>query len=157
MAFFDRMLDVMKLGEDEDDYYDDDEMYDDDDYDDYDDDDDHSIFHLFGKKDDDEDEEEDEQPRVVKAKPTPSVKEKPAAKASSKITPMRASRKGNSTNMEVCVIKPSSFEDAREISETLLADRTVILNMEGLDLGLAQRIIDLPQDAAMRSMAICKR
>ena len=52
MAFFDRMLDVMKLGEDEDDYYDDDEMYDDDDYDDYDDDDDHSIFHLFGKKDD---------------------------------------------------------------------------------------------------------
>ena len=33
MAFFDRMLDVMKLGEDEDDYYDDDEMYDDDDYD----------------------------------------------------------------------------------------------------------------------------
>ena len=59
MAFFDRMLDVMKLGEDEDDYYDDDEMYDDDDYDDYDDDDDHSIFHLFGKKDDDEDEEED--------------------------------------------------------------------------------------------------
>ena len=30
MAFFDRMLDVMKLGEDEDDYYDDDEMYDDD-------------------------------------------------------------------------------------------------------------------------------
>lgn len=138
MAFFDRMLDVMKLGEDEDD----DEMYDDDDYDDYDDDDDHSIFHLFGKKDDDEDEEEDEQPRVVKAKPTPSVKEKPAAKTSSKITPMRASRKGNSTNMEVCVIKPSSFEDAREISETLLADRTVILNMEGLDLGLAQRIID---------------
>ena len=142
MAFFDRMLDVMKLGEDEDDYYDDDEMYDDDDYDDDDDDDDHSIFHLFGKKDDDEDEEEDEQPRVVKAKPTPSVKEKPAAKTSSKITPMRASRKGNSTNMEVCVIKPSSFEDAREISETLLADRTVILNMEGLDLGLAQRIID---------------
>ena len=44
--------------------------------------------------------------------------------------------------MEVCVIKPTSFEDAREIAETLLADRTVILNMEGMDLGLAQRIID---------------
>ena len=49
MAFFDRMLDVMKLGADEDDYYDDDEMYDDDDYDDYDDDDDHSIFHLINR------------------------------------------------------------------------------------------------------------
>ena len=109
MAFFDRMLDVMKLGEDEDDYYDDDEMYDDDDYDDYDDDDDHSIFHLFGKKDDDEDEDEDEQPRVVKAKPTPSVKEKPAAKASSKFTPRRAIRNGNSTVIEVVFIKPTSF------------------------------------------------
>ena len=44
--------------------------------------------------------------------------------------------------MEVCVIRPSSFEDAREISETLLADRTVLLNMKGLDLGVAQIIID---------------
>lgn len=140
MAFFDRMLDVMKLGEDEDDYYDDDEMYDDDDdYHDY-DDDNHSIFHLFGKKDD-EDEEEDDVP-VTKTKVTPNVKEKSSVKSTPKITPMRGGRKGNSTNMEVCVIKPSSFEDAREISETLLADRTVILNMEGLDLGLAQRIID---------------
>lgn len=137
MAFFDRMLDVMKLGEDEDDYYDDDEMYDDDDYEDY-DDDNHSIFHLFGKK---EDEEEDDVP-VTKTKVTPNVKEKSSVKSTPKITPMRGGRKGNSTNMEVCVIKPSSFEDAREISETLLADRTVILNMEGLDLGLAQRIID---------------
>ena len=44
--------------------------------------------------------------------------------------------------MEVCIIKPQSFEDASQISETLLANRTVILNMEGLDLSLAQRIID---------------
>ena len=42
--------------------------------------------------------------------------------------------------MEVCVIKPSSVEDAREITETLLSGRTVILNLEGLDLEVAQRI-----------------
>ena len=42
--------------------------------------------------------------------------------------------------MEVCVIKPTSMEDAREITETLLSNRTVVLNMEGLDM--AQRIID---------------
>ena len=44
--------------------------------------------------------------------------------------------------MEVCVIKPNSVEDAREITETLLANRTVVLNMEGLDVDVAQRIID---------------
>lgn len=44
--------------------------------------------------------------------------------------------------MEVCVIKPTSFEDTREITETLLSERTVVLNMEGLDMELAQRIID---------------
>ena len=44
--------------------------------------------------------------------------------------------------MEVCVIKPISFEDAREITETLLMNRPVILNVEGLDVDIAQRIID---------------
>ena len=44
--------------------------------------------------------------------------------------------------MEVCVIKPTSVEDAREITETLLTNRTVVLNVEGLDVEIAQRIID---------------
>jgi cell division inhibitor SepF len=47
-----------------------------------------------------------------------------------------------STGMEVCVIKPTSIEDAREITETLLQNRTVVLNLEGLDVDIAQRIID---------------
>ncbi len=46
------------------------------------------------------------------------------------------------TGMEVCVIKPTSIEDAREITETLLQNRTVVLNLEGLDVDIAQRIID---------------
>lgn len=44
--------------------------------------------------------------------------------------------------MEVCVIKPNNMEDTREITETLLGGRTVILNLEGMDLEVAQRIID---------------
>ena len=44
--------------------------------------------------------------------------------------------------MEVCVIKPTSVDDAREITETLLENRTVVLNVEGLDVDIAQRIID---------------
>ena len=45
-------------------------------------------------------------------------------------------------DMEVCVIKPTTPEDAREITDTLLSNRTVVLNMEGLDVDIAQRIID---------------
>jgi cell division inhibitor SepF len=77
-----------------------------------------------------EDDDYDEQPR----KPAPA-----------KVTPMRqnVTRKMSSgSGMEVCVIKPTSVEDAREITETLLANRTVVLNLEGLDVDVAQRIID---------------
>ena len=63
-------------------------------------------------------------------------------KHSQKVTPMRAVKKAPGNGMEVCVIKPSSVEDAREITETLLANRTVVLNLEGLDVEIAQRIID---------------
>lgn len=51
-------------------------------------------------------------------------------------------RKTLGPGMEVCVIKPNSVEEAREITETLLANRTVVLNLEGLNVEVAQRIID---------------
>ena len=51
-------------------------------------------------------------------------------------------KKVNTSGMEVCVIKPTSVEDAREITETLLKNKTVILNLEGLEVEIAQRIID---------------
>ena len=70
----------------------------------------------------------------------------PFASSVSKVTPMRQSaRKG--ANMEVCVIKPTTVDEAREITETLLGGRTVILNLEGLDLEIAQRIIDFTSGA----------
>ena len=40
------------------------------------------------------------------------------------------------------MIKPTSVEEAREVTETLLSNRTVVLNLEGLDVDVAQRIID---------------
>ena len=57
---------------------------------------------------------------------------------------MRSSsrRAQTSGGMEVCVIKPTTFDESREITETLLANRTVVLNVEGLDVDIAQRIID---------------
>ena len=44
--------------------------------------------------------------------------------------------------MKVCVIRPNSIEECREITDTLLSNRTVVLNLEGLDMDIAQRIID---------------
>ena len=51
------------------------------------------------------------------------------------------------TGMEVCVIKPTNVDDSREVTENLLSGRTVILNLEGLDLEVAQRLIDFTSGA----------
>ena len=44
--------------------------------------------------------------------------------------------------MEICAIKPTSMEDTREVTDTLLKNRSVILNLEGIDVDVAQRIVD---------------
>ena len=145
MGLFDKFLNSMQLGGD-DDYYDDEDDYFDDEDDDF--EDEKPRRGLFGRKssrseDDDEDEDDyDDEPaprsrrRQQEEKPAPT-----AASGNSKVTPMRSPRRSGN-NMEVCVIKPASMEDAREITETLLSNRTVVLNMEGLDMDIAQRIID---------------
>ena len=57
-----------------------------------------------------------------------------------KVTPIR--KKSSLSNMEVNVIRPSSMEDTRDIADTLLQNCTVVLNLEGLDVDIAQRVID---------------
>lgn len=115
MGVMDKFLNYMKLNDEEDEYYDDD-YYDAD--------------------------EIDEKPKKPVMKDLDNTEEKPK-KTTPKVTPMRQSpRKLTGSGMEVCVIKPTSVEDAREITETLLANRTVVLNLEGIDVDVAQRIID---------------
>ena len=60
---------------------------------------------------------------------------------------MRQPARRSSVNMEVCVIKPTTMEEAREIADTLVDNSTVILNLEGIDVELAQRIIDFTSGA----------
>ncbi|MBP3205720.1 MAG: cell division protein SepF [Blautia sp.] len=72
--------------------------------------------------------------------------------AGSKITPMRqnSSRRSSAAgapNVEVCVIRPLSMENTREIADSLIEHSTVILNLEGIDVELAQRIIDFTSGA----------
>lgn len=120
MGVMDKFLNYMKLNEDE-------EYFDDDYY--------------------DEEDEYDEGKPSKKGSSKASLKEEHIAddrkeKAAPKVTPLPRNKKTLAGGMEVCVIKPTTVEDAREITETLLANRTVVLNMEGLDVDIAQRIID---------------
>ena len=126
------------FGDDEYDDYDDDEFYDDDDFADDGDFEEKPRRSFFGKKNNKEESFNDfDADEDKKFQPS----------ASSKVTPMRPAAK-HGGNMEVCVVKPTSVDDSREITETLLAGRTVILNLEGMDLEIAQRIIDFISGAA---------
>ena len=82
---------------------------------------------------------EQAKPKLVKNDSDNDEQKKSAA---SKVSISRGNRKTMGNGMEVCVIKPTSVEEAREITDTLLSNRTVVLNMEGLDVDIAQRIID---------------
>lgn len=159
MGVLDKFLDIMKLSDDDDDYENDD-FFDDDDYEDDDYEDRSSkkggLLSKFNKgkdnsrdRDDDYDDYDDDyEERPARQSSSRSSHSSHQSGGSSKVTPMRQpSSRRQAPNMEVCVIKPSSVEDAREITETLLSGRTVILNLEGLDLEVAQRIIDFTSGA----------
>ena len=132
MSLMDKFLDVMRLNGDDDD----------DDYE-------------FANEDyyDDEDYEEPKKKTARKESPRREskveVKEEPKSSPISKITPITKSQKKQAANtsMEVCVIKPTTIEDEIEIVDTLLSGRTVLINMEGLNLEIAQRIIDFTSGA----------
>ena len=141
-----KFIDMFRLKDDYDDY---------DDFDDYDDDDAY----------DDDDELDDIPAPVVKKKifkketaepkkETKSLVKKPLKKetvikpskttseryteSKSKIVPL----KSVSSRGEVCVLRPQVFEDSRSISDVLLTGRAAVVNLEGIDLEVAQRIID---------------
>ncbi len=122
MGAIDKLLNMMKLNDDYDDDYEDD-FYNDD-YEEP-----KPKRKTFASKEKAEDYFDDD----YKA---------PKAVKSNKVTPMRPSVKRGGSGMELVVIKPNNVEDAREITETLLSNRAVVLNLEGLEMELAQRIID---------------
>lgn len=154
MSVLDKFLDAIRLN---DDYDDEDEFFDDDIEDEY--EDDRPKKRFFKKLD--EDEFEDDYVRPIKKKasaaqtqpksaatmkqPQPKQSKPVQPKQTAKVTPMR--KKQGGSGMEVCVIKPNSMEDTREIADTLLANCTVVLNVEGIDVEVAQRIIDFSSGA----------
>ena len=144
MSVMDKLINAMKFNDDED--YDEDEEYEDEDY--------------YG----DEKPVSREEARTA-ARPAPAaatadtasdeedipVSPRPrkrfgstAAAAEKNESPItrQVKKQYSDAGMEVCIIKPTSVNGAREVTDTLLANNTVVLNLEGLDVEIAQRIID---------------
>ena len=139
---FDKFLDSMKL-------YDDDETEEDDLAEEYVPEDEEEEEEpvkpkkgLFARRQPREEEvEEDDVPeeRIVEERPRGMNRS-----ARSNVAPMRSSSRAD---MEVNMIKPSSMEDARDICDMLLSGRAVVINLEGVQVDLAQRIIDFSSGA----------
>ena len=130
--FTDKFMNAFNSGKDED-------------YDEFDD----------GFYDDDDviDEEDAEEPEVKerggifkKKSAQPEETREPAKTGSgSPFSRSRNASRGSNPRMggsEVCIFKPSSIEDSREITETLLQGKAVVINFEGLHVEISQRIID---------------
>ena len=124
MAFFDNVLKSLKYNDED---YDDEEYF-------------------------DEEDDYEEAPRQRRSIKTATIDDeddnRTFGRSSGKVTSiggrssaMKNARPSGNVN-EVCVIKPTTVEDSREITDTLLSNRTVVLNVEGLDMDVAQRIID---------------
>lgn len=128
MGMINKLLDVFNLSNDEyDDEYDDGYETDEDDYEEK----KSTRKRLFsGKPEAENDAEYDEAEKSVK-------QTKLVSKQKSKVIPMK-----NSRGLEVCIIRPNTIEDAREITDTLLTGKAVVLNLEGIHVEVAQRIID---------------
>lgn len=143
MSVMDKLINAMKFNDDED--YDEDEEYEEEDY--------------YG------DEKPSQEPvrpsraaQASSASADETADEEPAAAARSRkrfgsslssadrsessSVSRQVKKQYSEAGMEVCIIKPTSVNDAREVTDTLLANSTVVLNLEGLDVEIAQRIID---------------
>ena len=122
--FIDKILDSMKLN--------DDELEDDFDYDDLDDDEEPVSAPKKGRA------ERYEEPEDYPEERMPSSRSKRPAN----VVSVRQPR-----SLEVCMIRPKSVEEGREICDTLLSGRAVVINLEGLNMDIAQRIIDFTSGA----------
>ena len=119
MAFLDKLLDSIRVNDDD---YDDEEYFDEDDY---------------------------EEPAPAR-RPKKSIRsttiedevEDKAPKKPKNTASLRRNAKTTANGNSVVVVKPTSVDESREITDTLLDNCTVVLNMEGLDMDVAQRIID---------------
>ena len=142
MSFIDSILNKMNFGDNDEEIYDDYGEIDEDDVDEV------PSTRVKKKKEESLTPVKEEEPAKEKApaKPAKTFKQRTSSPRpvsnNSKVV-----RMGNLSSLEVCVIKPTNVEDGREIANTLLGGKAVVLNLEGIDVDLAQRIIDFSSGA----------
>ena len=127
MGVLDKFLDAIKVNDD----YDDDEFLDDEFDDDF--DDEKPKRRFFKKLEEDDDDLDDYEPRR-------RAEKQPAPKAAKTAKPQKTVKSPSSASASSSKVTP--MRQVREIADTLIANCTVILNLEGLDMEVAQRIID---------------
>lgn len=71
----------------------------------------------------------------------------PKVKANTNRVSNPPKRKGNMGNWEVCRVSPTDVQDGRTITDYLIQGKVVLLDLEGIDVNLAQRIIDFASGA----------
>lgn len=141
---FDKFLNMIRLNDEEYDDYDDYDDFDDEYDDDFDDIPAPVVKKKTLKKETSEPKRETKIASKKSSKQEQVFKPSQAAAATAapsshgKIVPM----KSKISRGEVCVLRPTVFEDSREISDVLLSGRAAVVNLEGIDLSVAQRIID---------------
>lgn len=69
---------------------------------------------------------------------------KPEKQQQSRVVSFRSSTGGA---MGIKVMKPTSFEDSQDICDVLLAGKATIINLEGFNVELAQRVMDFVSGA----------
>lgn len=85
--------------------------------------------------------EEYSTPTVSKPEPVASVSRQGNQRSGSsqgKVVPFR----GTPKELGLCVIKPTTFSDCQDISDMLVGGSAIVINLEGFDEEIAQRIMD---------------
>ncbi len=90
----------------------------------------------FGKKDESFDNDDDYEQKPVKQ----------PKRNYGKVVHMK-SIQGGAGRMELRVIRPKMYDDSKEICDTLAGGMPVVLNLEGLNGDLAQKILDFTSGA----------
>lgn len=125
---FNRFMDLMKLNNLEDEY---DDEYDEEMYDEYEEDyEDEKPNRSFFKKNNGK-----EDARSEITQPSSFAEKKKTAKG--KLVSLNGGKNG-----EVHVIKPQEFNEGQEVSDLLRNGKTIVINMEGMEIHAAQRIVD---------------
>lgn len=139
---FSNLLEMLRLGDDEDYDYDFDEEFDED----IDPDEAERLIRKDQKRREREErrtsrqssyqrepEEDYEEPEIPVAPRRTSVRT-----SSNKVVPIRTTTRG----LEVCICKPNNFGDSQDACEMLIQGHAVVVNLEGIDIMEAQRIMD---------------